>query len=93
MKTNNESEIDLSEELEEITTAIDKNLVQSLLPDDLRQKGKDMAEAYIFLYCVENSIRLFIDKIFRDKLGAKFFNKIQTNQDIRDKVKTRMEKE
>lgn len=52
-----------------------------------------MAESYVYLYCVENSIRIFIDKVLRDKFGAKYFRQINTNRSIKDKVKSRKEQE
>ena len=32
----------------------------SHLPDDIKDKGKEMSKAYLMLYCVENTIRIFI---------------------------------
>ena len=47
----------------------------NILPDDLKKKGQ-----VFFLYCVENSLRLFIDATLRQQYGANYFEKIQTNK-------------
>lgn len=33
----------------------------SHLPTDIKNKGKEMSKAYLMLYCVENTLRLFIE--------------------------------
>jgi hypothetical protein len=50
--------------------------VIQLLPDDLRIKGERMAEAYAYMYVLENELRLFIDKTLKEKIGEDFFDKI-----------------
>lgn len=48
--------------LETIETA--KNLAKGIkLPEDLITKGKEMSEAYLYIYFVENAFRLFIEQI------------------------------
>ena len=37
----------------------------NLLPQDIQQKGKEMSEVYLYLYCIENSLRIFIDEIMK----------------------------
>ncbi len=37
----------------------------NLLPQDIQQKGREMSEVYLYLYCIENSLRIFIDEIMK----------------------------
>ncbi len=83
----------LFEELEEIVNSFSQEIIGKILPDDIKQKGKDMAEVYLHLYCVENSLRLFIEIVARDKLGNNYFNQLRLNKDIRKKIQGRKQKE
>jgi len=35
----------------------------NLLPQDIQDKGREMSEVYLYLYCIENSLRIFIAEI------------------------------
>lgn len=35
----------------------------TLLPQDIQEKGKEMSDVYLYLYCIENSLRIFISEI------------------------------
>lgn len=37
----------------------------NLLPSDILEKGKEMSEVYLYLYCIENSLRIFIEEIMK----------------------------
>ncbi|KQO22926.1 hypothetical protein ASF10_11285 [Flavobacterium sp. Leaf82] len=37
----------------------------NLLPQDIQDKGREMAEIYLYLYCIENSLRIFIEEIMK----------------------------
>ena len=83
----------LIEDLEDITLTLSKEIISQVLPNDVKQKGKDMAEVYFYLYCVENSLRLFIEKIARDKFGNGYFNKLNLNTSIDRKISNRKQQE
>lgn len=53
-----------------------------ILSDEIKQKGKEMADVYIYLYCIENALRLFIEKIAKDKYGNSYFTNLRTDTDI-----------
>lgn len=41
----------------------------NLLPPDIQDKGREMSDVYLYLYCIENSIRVFIAEIMsRDEI-------------------------
>lgn len=52
-----------------------------------------MAEVYFYLYCIENSLRLFIEKVALNKLGENYFEKLQINSNIEKNIKGRKRKE
>ncbi|MGB9936153.1 MAG: hypothetical protein ACPK7O_00390 [Methanobacterium sp.] len=83
----------LIEDLEENTLTLSKKVMNELLPNDIKIKGSEMAEVYLYLYCVENSLRLFIEKIGIDKFGENYFDHLTINKDIKKNIKGRKEKE
>lgn len=89
----NEDDKNLGEALDEVSTSLSIEVIRSLLPDDLKTAGSNMGEAYVFLYCVENSLRLLIDAALRQEYGANYFEKIQVNSSIRNKVANRKKAE
>lgn len=43
----------------------------NLLPEDIQSKGREMSDVYLYLYCIENSLRIFIEEIMkRDKVAV-----------------------
>ena len=54
-----------------ISTANNSKL--DILSDDVKQKGKEMSELYVTLYCIENSLRNFIDTVLSNALGDNLF--------------------
>jgi hypothetical protein len=86
------SEITLTRDLEEIQSSIANQTFQ-LLPDDIKDKGKEMAEVYTYLYCVENSIRLFIDKTLIEKSGSDYLNKIAIPTSVKKSIQVRRDLE
>lgn len=63
------------------------------LPEDILSKGKDMSQYYILVYFIENSLRIFIDKICTDKYGENFIKKINISVDLSHKIGDRKSKE
>jgi hypothetical protein len=37
----------------------------NLLPQDIQDKGRQMSDVYLYLYCIENSLRIFIAEIMK----------------------------
>jgi len=37
----------------------------NLLPQDIQDKGREMSDVYLYLYCIENSLRIFIVEIMK----------------------------
>lgn len=88
-----QTEETLRNDLEGITRTIAPEIRSQILPDDVIQKGKDMAEVYFYLYCVENSLRLFIERVAKDMLGENYFNRLKISKDTRMKIVQRKQQE
>lgn len=55
----------------------------NLLPQDIQEKGREMSEVYLYLYCIENSLRIFIEEIMKTET----VNIPRKVQDTIDKLK------
>ena len=64
-----------------------------ILSDEIKQKGKEMSELYVTIYCVENSLRNFIDTILSNALGENYFTVITVPSDIAKGISTREKEE
>jgi len=90
-KFNEGNNISLIENLNQISNL--SNEISEFLPENIKMKGKDMAEVYLYLYCVENSLRLFIEKVALNEFGEDYFNKLQIRSNIKKNITSRKEKE
>ena len=85
-----ELEDDLIADLEKNSNLIFYKVIGELLPEDIRIKGYHMAEAYTYLYSVENSLRLFIEKISKEKYGDNYFSSLTITATLRRTINERM---
>jgi hypothetical protein len=85
-------EDDLIADLENNVYMISNKVTSELLPADIRIKGYKMAEAYTYLYSVENSLRLFIEKVSIEEHGEEYFSKLNITRSLKDTIANRMEK-
>lgn len=81
------------QEIEDATKGISENIIHEFLPSEIKEKGIQMAEVYVYLYCIENSLRLFIDKVAREHFGDNYYEKVKLTREIKDNVKSRKQKE
>lgn len=86
-----EMEDDLILDLEKNTNSIVSNILREILPEDIKIKGYHMAEAYTYLYSVENSLRLFIEKICKEVYGEDYFSQINVTRALQNTINTRRE--
>ena len=56
----------LLDSIEEIKQNVDFGHL-NLLPQDIQEKGQEMSEVYLYLYCIENSLRIFITEIMKSE--------------------------
>lgn len=86
-----EIEDDLIIDLEKNTNSIASNILREILAEDVKIKGYHMAEVYTYLYSVENSLRLFIEKICKEFYGEDYFNKINVTRSLQNTISNRKE--
>lgn len=86
-----EIEDDLILDLEKNTNNISSKILRDILPEDIKVKGYHMAEVYTYLYSVENSLRLFIEKVCENIYGETYFNSIVVPKALQRTIKNRQE--
>jgi len=83
----------LLDSLSKVDDILSSDIKAQILPEDIIEKGKQMSEAYIYLYVVENTIRLFIDSVAKNYYGNVYFNKLKLNREIKSNLGIRKEDE
>jgi len=84
-------EDDLIIELEQRVNSFSARIIRDIMPEDVRNKGYQMTECYIYLYVVENSLRLFIAKVCKEKYGESFYDGINIPRALRNTIQRRRE--
>lgn len=84
-----ELEDDLISDLENNVNSKAYKIMGELLPEDIRTKGYQMAEAYTYLYSVENSLRLFIEKVAKEKQGDSYFSQLTIPRNLKRTIAER----
>ncbi len=84
-----ELEDDLISDLENNVNSKAYKIMGELLPEDIRTKGYQMAEAYTYLYSVENSLRLFIEKVAKEKYGEAYFSQLKIPRNLQKTIAER----
>lgn len=63
------------------------------LPNDIAEKAKDLSEVYLYLYVVENSLRMFIRDVAMRNFGSNYFPQLKITRDIQKSLAVRKENE
>lgn len=84
-----ELEDDLISDLENNVNSKAYKIMGELIPEDIRTKGYQMAEAYTYLYSVENSLRLFIEKVAKEKYGEAYFSQLKIPRNLQRTIAER----
>jgi hypothetical protein len=87
-----ELEDDLILDLEKNINSVSAKTINDIFPEDIKIKGYHMAEVYTYLYAVENSLRLFIEKVCKSIYDEDYFSKINVTRALRDTISNRKEK-
>ena len=83
----------LEDDLQEITEALQGVAADFALPSDIMNKGQQMAEVYLYLYAVENYLRLFIEKVCIQAHGDEYFDKLNVPNSIANVINARKKQE
>ena len=79
-------EKDLMTDLKRITEELPPELRSEIIPDDIKEKAQEMSEVYTYLYCVENALRAFIEKVAKENYGEAFLDDLKLNADMQRKI-------
>lgn len=63
------------------------------IPEDVLVKGKEMMKVYLYLYAIENYLRLFIERICVKAHGQDYFSKLTLTKTIRETITGRKKSE
>lgn len=78
--------------LEELRIAVpNENYLN--ISEDLIEKGKKMANAYVTLYALENHIRNYIDTKLTEKLGVNYMDSIAVSRKVKSVIESRKAEE
>jgi hypothetical protein len=75
--------------VEDAAASLSQEIMAKIFPGDIKQKGQDMAGVYLYLYCIENSLRLFIETVGKSALGERYFDKLTISRSARDRIADR----
>lgn len=84
----NKKENGLEKDLDKIVNSSLYNTIQSL-PIDIKEKGEQMAEAYLYLYCIENTLRVFIENSAKSSCGENYFSQLNISSKISTEIHNR----
>jgi len=70
-----------------------ENPIFNRIIHDLQKKGKDMGELYLSIYYIENSLRHFIDEIFKENYGENYSLITYISKSTRKEIDERRKKE
>jgi hypothetical protein len=79
----------LLSDLQRVTETLSEGLTKEIFPKDIEEKGKEMADVYVYLYCIENALRLFLEKIAKENYGDDYFSNLNTSNDVNKKLNVR----
>ena len=85
--------LDIAKDVEKIREKIPSENIDKLLNEDIKKKGQQMAEVYIYLYNVENCIRRFLEMALIKEIGNDWNEKISISTGIQTKIDSRKEEE
>ena len=79
-------------DFEKAVDEIEKNKL-NILPDDIQKKGREMSGIYYILYCIENSLRIYIENKFLENYGENYIDSITIPGAIKKSIALRKEQE
>lgn len=80
---------DIIYDLESQIKSTSNKILKKILPEDIVIKGNEMSEVYMYLYAVENSLRIFIELVAKAKYGEGYFNKLSLTSNLKSTITKR----
>jgi len=93
MISSGEDAQNLEADLEQIASSLRQMPTPFSLPEELLEKGEEMARVYLYLYAVENSLRLFVERVASDRHGSDYFEKLTVSSDVKRGIEARKSQE
>jgi len=81
-----DSSLNLKRDIEQLKSKTPPGSVESILPPEIIEKGTRMAEAYSYLYSIENSLRQFLESVFQKEFGNPYEDHIKIPKGIKTKI-------
>ncbi len=88
-----EGTLDIDQLVTKMREEVSIEVVEELLPEDIISKGEDMSGVYTFLYCIENSFRIFVDNVLIEEFGDEYTDKNTIPEKIKRKIEGRKKEE
>lgn len=88
-----EEEHTLEQDLGQVSASLRLVGAEFTLPADILDKGKEMAEAYLYLYAVENYLRLFIERIAVNCFGKEYLLSLKLSSNAKKGIEIRKKDE
>lgn len=76
-------------DLKKMSDELPPELKSEIIPDDVKTRARQMSEIYTYLYCVENSLRAFVEKISKENYGSDYMNSLKLNVEMKRKIDNR----
>jgi hypothetical protein len=76
-------------QVDETVGGLSREVTAAILPADIMQKGKEMAALYVYLYVIENALRLFIEIVAKNRYKDQYIKKLKIPQSMRQKISLR----
>jgi hypothetical protein len=83
----------LAEEVGQISDALSSATYDVNLPADLLLKSQEMAQVYLYLYIVENALRLFIESVASEKSDTADLSQLAIPANVRNRIASRKQNE
>jgi len=88
-----EDTISLEQDLQQVSSSLKSTTAEFTLPTDILDKGKEMADAYLYLYAVENYLRLFIERVAESRYGVSYFGSLKIPANVKNGIAVRKDAE
>jgi hypothetical protein len=83
----------IENEIIDISTSLANNASGFTLPSDILTKVHEMSEIYLYLYIVENFLRLFIENVCKSLYGDQYFSTILVSKEVKKSLSIRKSEE
>lgn len=77
-------------QIDETVDGLSREVMAAILPADLMQKGEEMAALYVYLYALENALRLFTEIVAKNRYKSKYIKKLVLPHSMRENLRKKI---